>query len=188
MQELQPLPPKKSSNKGLIMVIALIAVVLLAVPCIGVLAAVAIPSFIGYTQRAKTAEARANLSNLHALAASYYTQERWLNGGDVTLTGCTVSTERTSNIPSSQKTVLPASLGPGFDALGFSLYEPVYYQYEIVGAGGCGHGPGESLYSLRAYGDLDGDGVTSLFEISASSDSLNELTRSSAVYTQNELE
>lgn len=187
MQELQPLPPKKSSKKG-ILIAALVAVAFLAVCCCGVLAAIAIPSFIGYLARAKTSEAESNLRNLFTVAAGYYAEEHWPPGGGAALTACTVSTARTTNIPTSEKSMLSSPLGPSFDDLGFSLFDPVYYQYEIIGSGGCGHGPGEDLYTFRAYGDLDGDGVTSLFEITASSNSLNELIRSPGIYRENELE
>ena len=188
MQELAPLPPqKKSSNKGLIIVISLVAVVFLAVPCIGVLAAIAIPAFVGYLSRAKTAEAESNLSALFQGAASYYDEEHYEPGGAM-LTACAVGSATTPNIPSSGKSVLSPPLGEPFDALGFAPADPVYYRYEIVGVGGCGHTAGESLYSFRASGDLDGDGATSLFEISAGASSDNVLMRAPGIYRQDELE
>lgn len=181
-----PTSPKKTS-KGLIFVIVLVGAAVLAVPCIGVLAAVAVPAFIGYLTRAKTAEAEANLRSLHAAAASYYAMEHYPDGGGEALSGCVVPSARTENIPGAQKTLLPPSLGPSFDDLGFAITDPIYYQYEIVSVGGCGHGPNEPLYSFRAHGDLDGDGVQSLYEISAGSDDLNELTHP-VIYRENELE
>lgn len=169
-------------------VVAVVAVVALSIPCCGVTASIAIPAFIGYLTRAKTAEASANLRNLHVLAEGYYTASH--HGPDgVARTHCVVSSGRTPNMPGPGKTLLPSSLGPAFDELGFSAADPVYYQYEIVSVGGCGHGPDEALYTFRARGDLDGDGTESLYEIAAGTgpdgDGLQAPPR---IYRENELE
>ena len=188
MQELKPVPPeKKKSNKGLIIALSLVAVVFLAVPCIGILAAIAIPAFVGYLSRAKTAEAETHLNALYQGAASYYAEEHHEPGGEV-LTACAVGSAITPNTPFSGKTALSPPLGEPFEALGFAPADPVYYRYEIVGVGGCGHAPGDSLYSFRAIGDLDGDGTTSLFEMSAAASPDNELMRAPGIYRVNELE
>jgi hypothetical protein len=65
---------------------------------------------------------------------------------------------------------------PPFAALGVQLPDPVYHRYEIEGVGGCGHGPGEVLYTFRAVGDLDGDGAPSVLEMTASVDADRQLT------------
>ncbi|CAG1001483.1 hypothetical protein GPROT1_03927 [Gammaproteobacteria bacterium] len=179
-------PPKKTS-KGTIVIISVVVLAVLAVPCIGVIAAIAIPSFIGYTRRAKTAEAETNLRSIFQGAAAYYVEEHPGPGG-TTLTGCTVSSERTSNEPGSFKTMLSIAPGSSFDALGVAPMDPVYYQYEIESAGGCGHGPNEALYTFRAHGDLDGDGTPSRFELTAGSDPANELFRAPEVDRENEVE
>ena len=41
---------------------------MIVVAIIGILAAIAIPAFIGYMRRSKTSEAAANLKNLYTLA------------------------------------------------------------------------------------------------------------------------
>lgn len=180
-------PQKKPRQKGLVLAITVGALVFLVVPCIGVLAAIAVPAFIGYLSRAKTAEAEANLLMLYEGAASYYAEEHFSPDG-TSLTACAVGSATTPNIPSSGKSMLSPPLGEPFDALGFAPYDPVYYRYEIVGVGGCGHTAGENLYSFRAVGDLDGDGVTSLFELAAGASADNDLMRAAGFYRQDELE
>jgi type II secretory pathway pseudopilin PulG len=177
-------PAKKKRSVALIVGIALAA---LSVPCIGGLAAIAIPSFTGYLRRSKTAEATGHLTTLFQGAAAYYAEEHPMPDGTV-LTGCTVDSAITPNAPSSTKSAL-GTLPPSFDALGFYAADPVYYQYEIVSAGGCGHPPSTPLYSFRAHGDLDGDGEQSLFELSAAGTSGgDELMRAPGIWRENELE
>lgn len=176
-------PAKKKRTVALIVGIAL---AVLSVPCIGCVAAIAIPSFLGYIQRSKSSEVASHLSTLFQGAAAYYAEEHRMPDGTV-LTGCTVDSAITPNTPSSTKTAL-GTLPPSFDALGFQVADPVYYQYEIVSAGGCGHPPSTPLYSFRAHGDLDGDGQRSLFELSASGASEGELVRAAGIWRENELE
>lgn len=178
---------EKKKGGGYVGLIVVIALCVLSVPCVGVLAAVAIPAFVGYLARAKTAEATANLSAMARAAGGYYESEQLAGGfGGAPLTACAVGSGATTNVPGPQKTMLEP-LGEPFDAIGFGLYDPVYYQYEIVGVGGCGHTAGEALYSFRAYGDLDGDGVTSLFEITATAGADGTLERA-PVHIVNETE
>lgn len=183
----QAAPPKKKMSGGVIALIAAGVLLVLIVPCIGITAAIAIPAFVGYLRRAKVSEASANLSNIYQGAAAYYREEHIGPNGE-TLVGCTVPSARTSNEPGPAKSTLAIEPGSSFEAIGFAPIEPVYYQYEIVSVGGCGHGPNESLYSFRAHGDLDGDGVQSLHELAAGSDAQNEPTRAAGITTENELE
>ena len=76
-----------------------------------------------------------------------------------------------------------------FACVGFSVADPMYYQYTLVAEGGCGHDPGDVLYTFRATGDLDGDGsVYSTFELAAGASEANELYRTPGMYIENELE
>lgn len=148
--------------------------------CIGSVAAIAIPAFSGYLSRAQTAEARYVLDRLHQGAATYYAQEHRGSDG-VTRTACVVSQERTTNTPSSAQTTLEPPEGSSFTALGLDTPNPYYFQYEIVSPGGCGHPPGAALYSFRARGDLDDDGVLSLFELTTTSTAEGTLERAAEI-------
>jgi len=170
---------------------------MIVVAIIGILAAIAIPAFIGYLARAKTSEAGANLKNMFQLAAGYYTEENWgtraidlTPGAAAATSACAVSAADTMVAPSAAKyTIDWQTADPGFMSIGFALRDPVYYQYLLLGGDGmCGHMAGDAIYSFQAQGDLDGDGATSLFEIQAGANTINELIRSPGVFRQDELE
>lgn len=113
--------------------------------CVGIGAAVAIPAFIQYVKTAKTQEARALL---HSMAEG--TVQFCRSSG--TLPGVTGPEPE---VPGSMKqTVRPL---PGFAQIGFSPAAPVYYSYAIL--------PTEAGIRLTAEGDLDGDGLRSVFAI-----------------------
>lgn len=180
---------KKKSGFTLIELMIVVAI-------IGILAAIAVPAFIGYVRRSKTSEAGAQLKNLFTAAAGYYNDERWSMRGVETMAGvvaasaCTVAAAESSNMAGQEKTVVDWTMeAESFRDIGFAIADPIYYQYAIVGSmDQCGHAANTNLYSFQARGDLNGDGNTSLFEISAGSSSQNELMRSPGIYRENELE
>ena len=170
---------------------------MIVVAIIGILAAIAIPAFIGYVRRSKTSEASGNLRTLFMHAASYYQAERWGRGvvavGSVAAatTACTVSAQTKSNLPTTGKSRLDWEIPAhsSFRTLGFTIADPVYYQYALVGSGSaCGLGANGNRYTLAAFGDLDGDGSLSTFEVAVGSDGENNLFRSPGTYAVNELE
>lgn len=164
---------------------------MIVVAIIGILAAIAIPAFMGYIRRAKASEATSHLKTLFQGAAGYYSQEHWgermvasVPGAALATSACVVADAQTSNTPGAGKTSLDWSMeAVSFDSIGFATRDPVYYQYGVVGSdGSCGHMGGEPLYSFRALGDLDGNSITSLFEIAAGANTVNELTRSPGIF------
>ncbi len=181
---MQAAPPKK--KRSLTPVIVLIVLGALTIPCVGILAAVAIPAFLGFIRRSKTAEAEQNLRSLFSGAAAYYAEEHVGPDGTVR-TRCTVGPAITGNVPGPQRTQL-SDVPESFSALGFTPYDPIYFRYEIVSVPGCDHPDGAALYSFRAHGDLDGDGVTSLFELTAESDLAGDLSRPLSISRQDEFE
>ena len=177
--------PQKKSPLPLLLIVVVLAVG--CIPCTGILAAIAIPSFISYVKRSKVSEARTNLEVLYLGAASYYEAERVGPSGDL-LTHCTVGPDVTPNVPSADKQVLPP-LGQSFVELGFMPLDPVYYQYEIVaGPSRCGVAAGEAVYSFRAHGDLDSDGITSNIELSVGAGEDGRLFRAPGFFIEQELE
>ncbi len=164
---------------------------MIVVAIIGILAAIAVPAFIGYVRRSKTAEATSNLKALFTGAVSYYNQERFGKGldGDAS-TNCTVTnTGPLPATPSAVKQKIDFSADTSFQALGFSVADPVYYGYTVAGsAGACGVAAEANVYSFQANGDLDGDGAQSLFELAVGSNADNELYRAPGFFITNELE
>lgn len=156
-----------------------------AVAVIGVLSAVAIPSYLGYVRRTRASEATENIATVFRLAAGYYNLEHTAGRGQTgdLVTACIVSSEGpVPGAPDNRKHVVAWGSTTSFSELGFAADAPVQFAYEIVSAGGCDHEPNQALYSFRAMGDLDGDGVTSLFELAGGSSDTNSLLRSPGVY------
>ncbi|GAB4210467.1 MAG: hypothetical protein OHK0013_31130 [Sandaracinaceae bacterium] len=174
---------------------------MIVVAIIGILAALAIPAFIGYIRRSKTAEAGSNLRNMFQGAASYYQTEHWAMTGVVRMgavaasTACTVASAMTSNVIAGGAGVSKTQIdfqseAPSFRDIGFTLGDPVYFNYVITSATGnmCGNLANMDLYTFQANANLDGDATTSLFELAAGSDSENQLIRAPGLYIVNELE
>ncbi len=152
MQNAPAAPRKK--NKGPIIAVVAVAVLLGATCCIGMIAAFAVPSFTRYTRRAKVAEATSNLRDLTRMEQIYCQEHgNWLvPAGPVPVT------------PSSVKQLADFASDPAFTQLGFAPTDPVYYSYSIVRDPSATGG-----IELIARGDLDGDGELSTFAVTCGS-------------------
>jgi type IV pilus assembly protein PilA len=166
---------------------------MIVVAILGILAAIAIPAFVTYVRRSKSAEAVTNIDNMFKLAAAYYSPTNKQNQGlaGSSFTNCTVTSGSDGRAFGEKKAeVLFTSQAAAFknEGLGFWV-QYGYYGYNLVSsAAGCDISGGQALYSLQAFGNLDGDSVTALFEQAAGSSSENELYRSRGFYIVNETE
>lgn len=154
---------------------------------LGILAAIAIPAFMGYVRRSKTAEASQNLASLFKYAASYMAQEHSGQALASTVgTYCSVGSDPVSPVPNANKQQYQS--GSNALALGFTIADYVYYGYGLTGSQRCGWTANTSVYTFTAQGDLDGDGVRSTFELAAGTDDSRTLFHSKGIYVMNELE
>lgn len=169
---------------------------MIVVAILGILAAIAIPTFTMLVNRSKTAETSANLNSMFKTASSYYSAERGSKAGTGNVSGyCIVeSSGLVPGVPNKNKRALGNS-NVAFRALGFSIADHIYYSYEAksastAGSGGsCNHGANEgSLYTFSANGNLDGDAVLSTFELACGSDKDNVLYHSFGFYVDQEME
>ena len=165
---------------------------MIVVAIIGVLSAIAVPSFIRYIKKSKTTEARMHLEKIYNGARAYYYEE--FGGIDLALVSPSFPANQAPTPGVSCCTLtgsercLPDSSVWGtatWDALKFSMDDPHYYQYAFVSAG-TGN---EATFTARALGDLDCDGEFSTFEMWGDADfSGGDPAGSAAVYRIKELE
>jgi type II secretory pathway pseudopilin PulG len=136
--------------------------VAIVVCVVGVLLAVAVPAFLRELRVSKISEAPTELARLHDRTAAYYTARR--RGPDRNLTECLPSPAGpTPRAPSLEPATADFS-DPTWTALDYAPERPVRFRYTFVPVGArCGL-RGRDLVTLRAEGDLDGDGKYSVFE------------------------
>ena len=134
------------SRKGFTLVELMIVVAI-----IGVLAAIAIPNFLGFRLKAKTAEAKVNLGAIKDLEVAYFAEnDEYLTGQDWTPTH---GADKSIKIAWDYNT--------RFSVLGYSPEGVVYYEYRLEPVGSTT----STDFTARARGDLDNDGFWSDFRI-----------------------
>lgn len=171
---------------------------MIVVAILGILAAIAIPAFVTYVRRSKTAEASEQLKALFNGASVYYSKERVSEAGLAATmkTNCTVEALVSTMVPDAQKKLFPAAdlaKDKAFYQLGFNP-QNVYYQYGILGStdvcglGAAAAGTKVERYRLQAVGNLDGDAEFSIFELAVGVNDENEMFHAPSMYIVNETE
>jgi prepilin-type N-terminal cleavage/methylation domain-containing protein len=161
---------------------------MIVVAIIGILAAIALPAFNGFIRRAKSSEATTHLKTLYLGASGYYVVEQAGVGLTASMAShCTVASTGGTlpATPGAHRQRVDFTAVPTFNDLLFSVPDPVFFGYGVTSTGaGCGNGASEALYTFYAEGDLDGDGLLSLYELAAGSDDDNELFRAPGFYVE----
>jgi type IV pilus assembly protein PilA len=116
---------------------------MLVVAIIGILAAIAIPSFVNYQLKSKRSEA---FSNLQAIATA---QNSYFAANGVYLDTGTAF----PGMIGTNKRIWDAASAMAFDAIGFAPEGNVYFDYGTFSTG-C---PCVTCFTAAAYGNIDGD-------------------------------
>lgn len=119
---------------------------------IPVTAAIAIPAFVSYVKRSKTIEASAELRSLAMTVSSSCQAGEDLSG---------LRAGPLPAAPGSIQNIPVWQADPGFARIGWQASSPVRYSYQIEPAA---HDPAQ--LTLSARGDLDDDGVLSMYSLS----------------------
>jgi type IV pilus assembly protein PilA len=161
---LRALAPKKGMSVALII---LIVAAVLIVPVVGILATLSIYGTRKYIANAKTAEAKNTLGFLAKQAVAAYEAES-LTGDSTAKRHLCASAS--APVPADRLAVsgkkyqssaadwqTDAATNAGFACLKFEMGPPQYFQYEYTATA--------STFTVRAHGDLNGDGKFSTFEL-----------------------
>ena len=159
----------------------------------GIMAAVAIPAFVKYQRRAKSAEAVMNVRKMYDGQAVYMesksnekgNENASLFAGSVPLTPGNPTQFMCKDGQSVRYQPNAQTFDhPTWQALNFAPADPFYYAYEIQTAG-TGK---DTHFTVRAMGDLDCDGVLSTFERIGTLDEAGNLSGGVSIYQNNPLE
>ncbi|MCK5543496.1 MAG: prepilin-type N-terminal cleavage/methylation domain-containing protein [Desulfobacterales bacterium] len=152
----------KGNKKGFTLIELMIVIAI-----IGILAAIAIPNFLRYQLKSKTAEAKTNIGAIRTAQVAFCAENDVFLGAASNPGGNALST----------KVAWVITAGVGFDAVGFAPAGNVYYRYGVLAAAVAAQ-PGPALTAsganaalaagtpnvngtiqiqINAMGDLDGD-------------------------------
>ncbi len=148
-------PPPKSSNFP-VWIIVLVAVTAVLVMVLGVFASLAIHGVRKYLANAKSAEARNVIGQMAKSAVTAFARDGKLCPSASSPVPAVVP-RGTKHQASPSDWEVDKAAHAGFACLGFSLSDPQYYQYDYKST--------PDGFTITAHGDLNGDGLTSSFEI-----------------------
>jgi len=121
--------------------------ILIVVAIVGILAAIAIPSFLRYQLRARSSEAVTNIAAIAVAQKAHFAERGFYVSAALPVPAA---------IPGGAAVAFTG--GPGFDELGWAPEGRVYFQY-LMSADDVGRG----RFTIEAASDIDIDGEPSFF-------------------------
>ena len=118
---------------------------MIVVAIVGILAAIAIPSFMRFQMKARAGEAKTNLAAIRTAQESYQAEH-----GDY----LAQATQVPASAPAPRKLAWPASAAGGFGEIGWAPEGPVYYRYAVQASS-----VGGAQFTAEAIADIDGNGA-----------------------------
>lgn len=158
---------------------------------LGIVLAVVVPTFVRELRTSKVEEASEVLSLLHERMATYYAAG---HGGAKHCLPAPAGPAPAETSLDGVEVDLTAEGTPGvrtWAALELGITRPLRYRYEVIPLReGCDVRvrPGESLFVLRATGDLDGDGRMSRFERIATVDEDGRVVPHGVLFVRDRME
>jgi prepilin-type N-terminal cleavage/methylation domain-containing protein len=131
---------------------------MIVVAIAGILASIAIPSFLMYQARSKRSEAYTNLEGIRKVQLIYFSEfGAFVMASPAPLMSLTPDKQNWLNSGDNRFSIDPP--GTGFELLGWVPEGATYFDYDTHASAGS-DGP---LFTAAAYGDVDGDGLLSVF-------------------------
>lgn len=167
---------------------------MVTVAIVGIMAALAIPSYMRYVRRSKTMEASFNVRKLYDASVAYFETDHTDRAGSIVPRQFPGSGQIYT--PGTSCCLAVGSVGgkciptptqwdnPIWMALNFSEQDPYYYQYGYLSSGT----DSSATFRAGAYGDLDCDSLTSTFERIGSVSSDRTVTGGWGMYVNNDIE
>ncbi|MBX3214437.1 MAG: prepilin-type N-terminal cleavage/methylation domain-containing protein [Labilithrix sp.] len=157
---------------------------MIVVAIVGVLAVLAVYGVRKYIANAKTAEAKNSLGQIGKDAVTAFEGERMANAvldeGASTDIVRSMCGDSTATIPATDDLIkgkkyqstktdwsnaTDVQNNKGFPCLKFEMTAPQYYKYDYKGSIPAGGSNNDDTFSGTANGDLNGDGVLSVFQV-----------------------
>lgn len=165
--------------------------IMIVVAIIGIIAAIAIPSYMRYLRRSKTLEASMNVRKLFDSSVAYFAAEHADSSGNIVskqfpdAQAATPAAASCCGQPGDKCPPNPALWKtPTWKALQFAEDDPFYYWYTYNSSGV----DTASTANIDANGDLDCDGTYSTFERKAAVLSDRTVSGAGGLFTANDVE
>jgi prepilin-type N-terminal cleavage/methylation domain-containing protein len=124
---------------------------MIVVAILGILATIAIPNFLTFRLRSKTAEVKNNLGAIYNLQIAHFAENDYYICGQ----------NWTPNHGADHRVKIPWDHDTRFSIIGFTPEGDVFYEYRLTPLGV--QTTSSPFYDNQARGDLDGNGLWRIF-------------------------